>query len=66
MTREWPADMCMSNPYRNKKAYLSWWANEKTDGDELTKIAIDKNIPIYEMYIDYAPKEYVMNYRKKQ
>lgn len=19
MTREWPADMCMSNPYRNQK-----------------------------------------------
>ena len=39
---------------------------KKTDGDELTKIAIDKNIPIYEMYIEYVPKEYIMNYRKKQ
>ena len=68
MTREWPADMCMSNPYKNKKASGIYFGErmKKTDRDELTQIAIDKNIPIYEMYIDYASKEYVMNYRKMQ
>lgn len=68
ITREWPANVESSNPFRIKKAagiYLGERMTE-TDKDELRRIAKEKGIPVYEMYIDYASKEYVMDFRKVQ
>ena len=65
-TREWPNDIVNTNAPRNKKAAAIYLGERMLQDhkDELIQIARDKNIPVYEMYIDYASKEYAMKYRE--
>ena len=66
MTFEWPYDAVDQTVYSNKKATAIYLGErmEKDRRDKLIQIANNKGIPVYEMYIDYTSREYVMKYRK--
>lgn len=68
MTFEWCHDEATQSIYSNTEATAIYLGERMTKEhrDELIRIADDKSIPVYEMYIDYTSREYVMKYRKVQ
>lgn len=68
MTFEWCHGEAAQSIYSNTEATAIYLGERMTKEhrDELIRIANDKSIPVYEMYIDYTSREYVMKYRKVQ
>ncbi len=66
VTQEWPFDIVNTKTPRDQKASAIYLGEkmEENHKNKLIAIGREKNVPVYEMYIDHTSKEYAMNYRE--
>lgn len=67
LTHEWPNDIGTPSVHIQKKAagiYLGARMEDVEQRKRLIQIGADKEIPVYEMYIDHAAREYEMKWQR--
>ena len=66
LTHEWPNDIGSPRVHIQKKAAGIYLGARMEEGNklQLIHIAKEKEIPVYEMYIDHSSREYEMNWRQ--